>query len=207
MKQFRLFINLDKEENYLNQMASKGWLLQKRSIFGRYYFVQRSPQQIDYKVDYRIFSKKEDFNSYISIFEDSGFQHIWGTYYSGYQYFLAINKEVSRDIFSDKESKAQRYIRLQRNCIFLVITMIIYAMVNFIAVKFNLSQLFFLTPGLWEMQGAKFWRAFWFEFPFMLMRVLPVVVLAIVAIWNACLAIKAKQLYEKVILQEENQCL
>lgn len=31
----------------------------------------------------------------------------------------------------------------------------------------------FLTPGLSEMEGMEFWRAFLFEVPFALLRVLP----------------------------------
>lgn len=203
MKQFRIFINLDKEENYLNEMAEKGWIFKKGSVFGIYYFTQGSPKQLNYRVDYRAFDRKKDFNNYVALFEDAGFQHVWGTYYSGNQYFLPKNQEVSRDIFSDRESKAQRYIRFQQNCILVVVLMTLYAMVDIVSAKFDLSQLFFLTPGLWEKQGAEFWRAFWFEFPFMLMRALPVVFLAVVAIINAVLAIKAKQLYKEAIVQEE----
>ena len=200
MKQLKFFINLSKEENYLNQMASQGWLLKKRSLIGTYHFTKHTPKQLDYKIDYRTFKKKEDFNSYISLFEDADFQHVYGTSYSGHQYFLPKTKEASMDIFSDKESKAQRYIRFQQNCIALFMVVIIYLMVSFISVDFVLADLFFLTPGLWEMQGDEFWRAFWFEFPFMLMRVLPVMFFALAGILNSIWAVKAKKLYRDMIV-------
>lgn len=40
----------------------------------------------------------------------------------------------------------------------------------------------FLTPGLWEMQGMEFWRAFLFELPFALMRTLPAILFPIVTV-------------------------
>lgn len=40
----------------------------------------------------------------------------------------------------------------------------------------------FLTPGLWEMQGMAFWRAFLFELPFALMRVLPAILFPVTVV-------------------------
>jgi len=207
VKQLKFFINLNEEEDYLNKMANQGWLLNKRSIFGRYHFVKNNLQKLHYKIDYRVFKNKEEFNNYVSLFEDAGFEHVWGNNHSGHQYFLPKTQNASMDIFSDKESSAQRYIRLQRNCIFWVMIMITYMMVNFIAVRFDLSELFFLTPGLWKMEGSIFWKAFWFEFPFMLMRVLPIVFFAFIAILNYSWAVKAKKIYKNIIVQEENENL
>lgn len=206
MKQFKMYIDLHKEEEYLNQMVNKGWVFKKRSMFSRYHF-EKSTQQICYKVDYRLFKNKSDFNGYVALFEDAGFQHISGVYYSGHQYFASTSQETSQEIFSDKESKTQRYKRLQRNCVSQLLCLILYMIGVYISVDLNLSNLFFLTPGLWEMEGVKFWTSFWFEFPFMLLRVLPVLFFAIAFVLNGIWAIKAKRLYENLISQEENKKL
>lgn len=207
MKQYKFFVDLSQEESYLKQMSEQGWRLNKRSITGRYVFEKQEPKPLSYKIDYRVFNKKKDFLSYISLFEDAGFEHVWGNAYSGHQYFLPKTPDASSEIFSDRESKAQRYKRLQQNCVYLVIMMIAYLMINVISVDFVISDLFFLTPGLWEKQGAEFWRAFWFEFPFMLMRVLPVVFFVAAAVLNAMWAAKAKKLYHTAIAQEEVESL
>lgn len=40
----------------------------------------------------------------------------------------------------------------------------------------------FLTPGLWDLEGMEFWRAFLFELPFALMRILPAVLFPVTVI-------------------------
>lgn len=181
MKQFKVFNDFEQEEQYLNEMAQKGFELEKRSVFGRYYFKKTAPQNSSYKVDYRIFHKRSDLNDYISIFEDSGWKHIFGTVSSGQQYFLPMSDNASVDIFSDEKSRAERYTRLKKRFYEWTLAMIMAIIGVLISIGFNLSRLFFLTPGIWERQGAEFWSAFWFEFPFVLMRVFPIAFCAIVA--------------------------
>ncbi|WP_461615658.1 hypothetical protein [Clostridium sp. Marseille-QA1073] len=72
-----------------------------------------------------------------------------------------------------------------------------------VSTNFNLSELFFLTPGLWEREGAEFWKAFWFEFPFMLMRVLPIAFCIIGTVLNGYWARKAKKAYENFLSYKE----
>ncbi|MCT8975071.1 DUF2812 domain-containing protein [Clostridium sp. CX1] len=199
MKQFKVFADFEQEEQYLNDMAQKGFEFVKRSSLGLYHFKKSDSKNRCYKVDYRIFNKKSDFLDYISIFEDSGWKHIYGTQGSGQQYFLKLSKQAISDIFSDEESRAERYIRLQKRCLTWVGSLVLAVVVVLISVKFNLSELFFLTPGLWQKEGNEFWRAFWFEFPFMLMRVLPVAFCAIGAILYGYWARKAKKSYEKFL--------
>lgn len=199
MKQFKRFKNFEQEEEYLSHMAQNGFEFVKHSTFGIYHFKKATAKSSSYKVDYRIFNKKSDFLDYISIFEDSGWKHIYGTQESGQQYFLQLSKEATSDIFSDEKSKADRYIRLQRRCVEWSACLILAVVITLASVNFNISELFFLTPGLWEKQAEEFWRAFWFEFPFMLMRVLPVAFCAIGAVLNGYLAGKAKKAYDNLL--------
>ena len=75
------------------------------------------------------------------------------------------------------------------------------AIIYFIAIlainNFNLSSFLFQTPGLWEMEGTKFWEAFWFEFPFMLLRLIPILLFAVGGICYAIWATKAKKLFDE----------
>lgn len=199
MKKFKVFVDLDKEEKYLNKMAKKGHILKKYSAFGRYHFEDGVPQDLQYRVDYRTFNKKSEFLNYVTLFEDTGWRHVYGKRYSGSHYFLPVSEHVSDDIFSDKESKAKRHKRLSGICMQSVLMLMVYVIVVLTSISFNLSNLFFLTPGLWEMKGIRFWKAFWFEFPFMLMRVVPVIILIFMVVLYGIWAYKAKKIYEESI--------
>jgi len=34
-----------------------------------------------------VFNSKSEFNDYVTLFEDTGWKHVYGTFYSGSQYF------------------------------------------------------------------------------------------------------------------------
>lgn len=199
MKKFKVFVDMNKEEEYLNEMAKKGHILKKYSAFGRYHFEDGVPQDLQYRMDYRIFNKKSNFLDYVSLFEDAGWKHVYGNRYSGNQYFLPASKHASDDIFSDKESEAKRYERLSKICMQSMVVFIVYFTLVLSSMNFNLSNIFFLTPGLWEMEGIQFWKAFWFEFPFMLMRVFPAIILITMSVVYGVWAYKAKKIYKDLI--------
>ena len=110
MKKFKPFLNYEKEERWLADMASQGYHL-KEVGFG-YSFESAPPEQVVIKIDYRRFKKEQDFLDYLALFEDSGWQHISGTKNIGFQYFKKTNSDSTEDIFSDTTSRAGRYKRL-----------------------------------------------------------------------------------------------
>lgn len=75
----------------------------------KYEFYKTSPNNTVIKIDYRRFKSNDDFQNYIILFKDSGWEHIAGTKTSGKQYFKRIDKAAGDDIFSDISSKAERY--------------------------------------------------------------------------------------------------
>src|SRR5699024_2055771 len=109
MYKFRMFVDFDKEENWLEQMARNGYHL-KSTAFG-YRFESGSPEDATIKIDYRTFERKTDFVDYCAMFEDSGWKHLAGTKNSGHQYFQRKHEAAGEDIFSYDESKASRYNR------------------------------------------------------------------------------------------------
>ncbi|KGK91492.1 hypothetical protein DP73_03550 [Desulfosporosinus sp. HMP52] len=198
MRKFKVFIDIDEEEKFLREMAEKGYIFKKYSYFGFYHFEPAKPQTLNYRVDYRMFGigGNPEFLNYVAMFEDAGWKHVYGTKISGSQYFLPQHDEEVNDIFSDSESKRQRYIRLYQQCIVSLACAIIYFIAVLAINNFNLSSYLFQTPGLWEMGGTKFWRAFWFEFPFMLLRLIPILIFTTGGLCYAIWAIKAKKLFE-----------
>lgn len=169
MEKFRFFLRFDREEKWLEQMAGEGWMLFQKSLF--YCFRRVAPERQTIRIDYREFYSQTSFLDYCALFEDSGWQHIAGTKSSGTQYFRKVREDSTEDIFSDTFSRAGRYKRLSE-AFFSIAVMFLPILM---AVKSNPNaglrpREWYLTPGLWELEGARFWRAFLFETPFAVMR-------------------------------------
>lgn len=196
MKKFKIFVEFEKEEKYLNDMAKKGYRLKKYSAFGFYHFIEDEPRDLNYHVDYRRFNKKVEFENYKSMFEDAGWQHVYGTRYSYNQYFLPKEGNKDDHIFSTIESKAERYERAFNAFIVVSIMSFLYFFISF---KLDYFSTFgFLTPGLWDMEGIDFWKAFLFELPFMLIRTVPLLLLSFLSIIYGVWAYKSRKLYNFV---------
>jgi uncharacterized BrkB/YihY/UPF0761 family membrane protein len=60
----------------------------------------------------------------------------------------------------------------------------------------------FLTPGIWDKEGAAFWSAFFFELPFVILRVVPIVLMLVMTVVYVIWASKAKKLYEKQVKED-----
>lgn len=169
-------INIAKEEAWIEEYINQGYRLVSVG-FGRYQF-----EKLEYpyfipkvRLDYRSFYKQKDYDDYLAMFEDSGWRHIAGSIYSGSHYFEQMSPSSSDIIFSDNASKADRYKRISEMWLNLflcflpfLVTFSITDMINLHGL-YNFKELYY-TPGLWEMSGGDFWRAFLFETPFALGR-------------------------------------
>jgi len=122
LKAFRWFWawDDDREEAWLREMAQKGWHLREIQFINCYTFESGAPREIVYRLDFMTNSK--DKPGYLQLFQDAGWEYV--LQYGSWQYF---RKEavagVAPEIFSDKESKAQKY---QRLLIILVVLLPLY---------------------------------------------------------------------------------
>ncbi|OKP72297.1 hypothetical protein A3842_22870 [Paenibacillus sp. P3E] len=201
MRKCKCFTNLEHEEKWLNDMAGRGWRFVRKSLFS-YEFHEAVPEVGRIKIDYRAFVKKEDFEDYRALFEDSGWKHIQGSKSSGYQYFKMVNDQGSEDIFSDADSKAGRYKRLSEMWFSISLSFfpIIVALMSTGTLKPAAlldPEALYLTPGLWEKTGVGFWRAFLFETPFALLRGLSAWLLPLVIMLYLIFAFKANRQYKR----------
>ncbi len=201
MKTYKFFFNVDKEEKWLNDQARQGRVL-KNKTFGGYEFEQADHSQAVIRIDYRIFKTNADFEDYRVLFEDSGWTHISGTKRSGPQYFVTQSADPSMDIFSDVDSKAGRYKRLAEMWLmfavcYLPLFIIMIATDRIDPFAFLHPKALYYTPGLWEMAGAQFWKAFLFETPFVLMRGVFLTIIAGTAVCSLIFYVKANRQYEK----------
>ncbi len=99
-RHFFLLPEFEKEEEYLMEMAKKGYLLEKVSITGKYYFKKSNPANMIYRID---FNPDKDFESYIQMYKDYGWEYIQDL--NGFSYFRKVNDGTENEIFNDIESK------------------------------------------------------------------------------------------------------
>lgn len=204
MRISKFFINFEKEEKWLNDMAKQGWELNRKSI--KYEFRQTDSNDTIIKIDYHSFKTNNDFQEYITLFEDSGWEHIAGTKSSGKQYFKKIDENGDTDIFSDVASKASRYKRLSNMWLMTAISYfpIFIALVMTKAIDItalmNPKSLYF-TPGLWERTGISFWRGFLFETPFVIMRGFSWFIFLILIILYVIFALMSEKHYREANLK------
>jgi len=202
MFKFKLFLNYSKEEKWLNEMAKKGFQLEKVTV--GYHFHTSEPEDSHIRVDIRFFRIHADYVNYCMMFEDSGWKHIAGSQNTGVQYFKRLSDASDDDIFSDTESRAQRYIRSSRLWVFFALFVLFFmvVLISTGSVDFRAiidPRLFYLTPGLWERTGAAFWRAFWFETPFALFRAFLLYFYPVTILAYLIAALKTRLLYRQEI--------
>jgi len=205
MKKYKLFLsNIEKEEKWIGKVLRDGYrLIRVNSNFLSYSFEKNhnNPNQI-VKIDFREFSKNDEYENYKALFEDAGWRYICGSKSSGKHYFERVSAHATEDIFSDQTSRAERYKRISKMWfgLFGAFLPLIIALQS--KGLFDLSRLFnwkefYLTPGLWEMPTLKFWAAFLFETPFALGRGVSAWLLLITVIGFVSLGIRASYWYYK----------
>ena len=200
MIKLKVFINLEKEEKWLTEMAERGWEVNKVSLF--YHFTKIVPYKGIYKIDFREFKNKYDFEDYKSIFEDSGWTHIAGTKTSGLQYFKCKSENSNNDIFSDSRSRAVRYKRMSDRYLLYTVPFLSWLLTMICGGTINLNYFlspksWYLTPGLWDMEGTKFIYSFLFETPFAVMRGCSWLIVVFFIMMNIIFSIKTKRIYKK----------
>lgn len=139
------------------------------SFFGNYYFEKTNESHI-VRLDYQEIYSRQKMNDYLALYESFGWEHVYG-YRGGCtkQYWMKAGDETEV-LFSDRESLSNYYKRWLK---FLdALLLVCFALFVTNLTQNHYSRDIFLTPGLWEKQGAEFWRAYLFEFPFAVMRFL-----------------------------------
>lgn len=166
---FKLFFSIEKEEFWLTEMSNRGWHLKKApGLF--YTFEKGSPEERIYKIDFHTIKNEQDFSDYLALFEDSGWRPVDARLSRQNVYWCAVDDGSHRDIFSDSLSVAQRNMRFAKYSAGALLVSLIPYLVLYLNGNLRFTNLGYLTPGLWEMNGPEFWTHFWFETPFVLMR-------------------------------------
>jgi hypothetical protein len=99
----------DKEEAWLQEMARQGLHLKSPYPYGQYVFERGASREVAYRLDFVQSNKKT--GGYFQIFRDAGWEYVGEM--MGWQYWRKeIKAGEPAEIFTDVESKVQKYRRL-----------------------------------------------------------------------------------------------
>jgi hypothetical protein len=110
IRKHKLFFSWQDEEQeaWLAEMSRQGLHLKEPGAFGRYLFIQGSPKEFAYCMDFKKDKVPED---YIQLIRDAGWEYLGK--HSGWSYWRKEIQGGKRpDLFSDAESKIRKYQRL-----------------------------------------------------------------------------------------------
>jgi hypothetical protein len=192
MTTLKFFVDFDKEEAWLNRMASEGHLIAKAGPL--YRFTPIAPGSAVVRIDYRSSMSPSEFSDYVTLFSDAGWQHRSGSRTSGSQYFAAHGGNERAEIFSDAASKAQRYRRALGVSAALALPFLVVVFSLWSAGSPAFETLFspsqwYQTPGIWQKQGWELVGALLFETPFVVLRIGgPVLLMAVCVLMLALVA-------------------
>ncbi|MFB7156010.1 DUF2812 domain-containing protein [Lysinibacillus sp. NPDC056232] len=174
MIKFKIFFDIEKEEQWLNQMLSKGWVCTNINSAGFYTFKNTVDLEQVIRIDFQQDLRREERSNYKQLYEDFGWQALKEKSYDGTYYWFK-RKDGNDELFSDNDSQIAKYKRLMKHAsnwaIFSFIwLMFCYSNDNFYF--FNIKDAYY-TPGLWDAEGFSFLFSFLFETPFAIMRFIP----------------------------------
>lgn len=94
----------EKEQEFLQDMTSKGWYLKDYKGF-RYYFEKSEPNDYVYRIDYK--EPLDDLDEYLSVFEDAGWEVVlqYPVFHGAWIYFRKPNYDENVEIFTNDESR------------------------------------------------------------------------------------------------------
>ena len=109
------FSSFTEEEQWLQTMLQEGWILIRYDIDDedgcQYVFrpiANKEEQKFIYKVDFRDFSNKRDFQEYKELFADAGWTVLSKSMWYSKHIFYTDSTNSQRDIFSDQSSYIER---------------------------------------------------------------------------------------------------
>ena len=114
----------EKEEKWLEEQAVQGWHLESAAPFF-YTFRKGSPDRVIYRLDYK-HTLDKDYAEYVQIFKDCQWE--LATRMSNWHYYrIRPENDQTPEIFNTSRAKAQKYRRLLRG----LLPLLLLAFLNF----------------------------------------------------------------------------
>lgn len=141
MRKFKLFWNVGKEVQWLNEMAEKGWQLQSFR-YGVYTFKFEDATNYQYQTEYIDFLKtKVEREEYLNFLQQAGVELVYKT--SMYCYFRKVNDGKAFELHTSTESKLNQYkshVKLSKRV--LIPALLVSGAVQFIPVTGHIADFF-----------------------------------------------------------------
>ncbi|WP_054939749.1 DUF2812 domain-containing protein [Paenibacillus ihuae] len=160
----KLFINFEKEEQWLNEMAAKGLALTEYS-FAHYVFEETSKGEYIYRIELLEDGiKGAKSMEYLQFMEEAGVEHVtMNKGHAVYNKWVIFRRRASEGpftIYSDTDSKIKHYRRIHRLWISLALMELILGFMNVGLVALNnisiISNINLVTGLLLIVLGAVF---------------------------------------------------
>lgn len=169
MKKFKVFFNIVEEEKWLNEQLEKGYRCTNIGGLGIYTFEKTNEAHV-IRLDYQDYLSANKFQEYKTMYEDFGWTHVRGSRLGSIQYWQKT-ADGQNEIFSDRQSHVHYYKRLMNYSSSLAI---MFLLISYMLFK---DSSLYATKGLWDMEGSLFWKAFLFETPFTIIKLIPLMML------------------------------
>ncbi|BAU28505.1 uncharacterized protein DUF2812 [Aneurinibacillus soli] len=169
MKKFKWFVDIRKEEAWLNEQLKKGYKLVKTSSLGYYQFQKITDTNQVIKLDFQKYLTKEKLETYIELYEEFGWKRVAGSRFSSVHYWVK-ERDGHDELFSDAPSTGAMLHRMASYYFMMFAVLLILIPSGDGKLLYLNPKAAYLTPGLWERQGSHFVQSFLFETPFAFMR-------------------------------------
>ncbi|SDC55595.1 DUF2812 domain-containing protein [Shouchella lonarensis] len=200
----RYFMDIEKEEAWLNKMREAGYQFVDRGWFTYYFKKVETIDSKTIKIDYKKCRDEQALSTYLQPFQEEGWKRVCGK--SDIHYFEKDDPAASEAIFLNNERIVRGYKKLMnqwRVCATVFLSWIVILLLTGMVPDVSNPKSFFYTPGLWEKEGAAFLRAFLFELPFALSRMLPPYIIIFVGMLYAFLTVKTYRIYKRMLAASE----
>ncbi|WZY00681.1 DUF2812 domain-containing protein [Bacillus sp. FSL W7-1360] len=161
----RYFMDIEKEEAWLNKMREAGYQFVDRGWFTYYFKKVETIDSKTIKIDYKKCRDEQALSTYLQPFQEEGWKRVCGK--SDIHYFEKDDPAASEAIFSSKEQIVKGYKKLTMLWSIFAILFVSWTVILLstgMIPDISNPKAFFYTPGLWDAEGEAFLSAFWFEF-------------------------------------------
>ena len=134
---YRVYLDYEKEEKWINEMAAQGWHLEKLFL-GRFTFTKGEPGAFTYRNEFLGAMSKQEKQDYFELLKDSGITIIYEL--GGWIYMKKVTAEGPFEIYTDTQSKIDYYKRML-NIFFLLFFINVWSLIMNVGILRDRTQL------------------------------------------------------------------
>lgn len=149
---YRFYVDYEKEESWVNDMAKQGWFLENFKFF-RFAFVKGEPGTYIYRNELLRGLSKDDEDNYLEFLKESDIELV--SKFGGWAYFRKKASGGPFEIYTDNASKISYYNRILNLFSLLFLFNLIMGIINlFVSNSAPYQGRFNLITGLFGLAAA-----------------------------------------------------